>query len=1154
MAFQAVTLEDKYALTQGRVFVTGTQALVRLALLQRKRDLAVGLNTAGFITGYRGSPLGSVDKEFWRAERDVKAHHIRFQAGVNEDLAATAVWGSQQLNLSPGARYDGVFAMWYGKGPGVDRSGDAFRHANLAGTAPYGGVLAMVGDDPSGKSSTIPSQSEYALIDARIPILNPANVQELLDFGLTGWAMSRFSGCWVAIKAVSDTIDSGASVPADLDRLSFVRPADFAPPAGGLGIRWPDPADAQEARLELWKLPAVLAFARANRLDRIVFETPVPRLGIVASGKAYFDTLEALDALGLDRQAAARQGIRVYKVAMPWPLEPDGLRRFSESLQEMLVVEEKRPVIESQVKDQLFNWPADARPRVIGKRDERGEMLLPTAGELTPEMIAKVIAGRLQRMDGPDAFSEPLRRLAARETALAVARPNIKRIPYFCSGCPHNTSTRVPEGSKAAAGIGCHYMAIWMDRTTDTFTQMGGEGANWLGQAPFTDTRHIFVNIGDGTYFHSGLLAIRAAVASGANITYKVLYNDAVAMTGGQPVDGPLNVPMITRQVQAEGVERIAVVAETPEDYPIAAGFAPGTTIHPRDDFDSVQRELRQWPGVSILIFDQTCAAEKRRRRKRGRLADPARRPFINAAVCEGCGDCGRQSNCVSIVPLETEFGRKRAIEQSSCNKDFSCTKGFCPSFVTVHGGRLKKPRAAEHVPFPPLPEPARPATAVPYDIHITGIGGTGVVTVGAVLAMAAHIEGLGASVLDVAGLAQKNGAVFTHLRIADKPDDIHATRVATGSARLLLGCDMVAGASLESLSRLRRDFSKAVVNAHRTMTSDFTHDPDLRFPEDELRAAITGAVGTDAARFVDATGLATALLGDAIGANLFLVGYAYQQGLIPLSADAIERALELNGVAVAFNTEAFLWGRRAAHDGGAVTRLASRSMAPAEPAATTLEDIVAKRAQALVDYQDEALAERYRRMVARAARVEAERTPGRAGFAEAVARSYFKLLAYKDEYEVARLYTDGRFLADLERQFEGDFKLTFHLAPPLISRRDPETGELRKRDFGPWMMGIFRLLARLKGLRGTPFDPFGYTDERRRERQLIRAYEATLEALLAGLAAETHAAAVEIAGLPQSIRGFGHVKEKTIAAALDCEKRLLAGFREPAAARTAAA
>jgi len=1153
MPLDAVTLDDKYVLDSGRVFLTGTQALVRLAMIQRRRDVAAGLDTAGYVTGYRGSPLGAIDHQFGRAGRFLADHHVKFHAAVNEDLAATALWGSQQLRLFAGARYDGVFGMWYGKGPGVDRSGDVFRHANLAGTAPNGGVLVLAGDDPACKSSTVPSQSEHALMDAMIPVLNPANVQDLLDFGLVGWAMSRYSGCWVGMKCITDNVESSASVAVDPGRVQIRLPDDFEMPQGGLHIRWPDQPLEQEHRLHRYKIFAAQAFARANGLDRVVIDAPAARLGIVATGKTYLDVVQALDDLGIGEAEARALGLRLIKVAMPWPLEPRTLAGFAAGLEEILVIEEKRAVMEGQIKEQLYNGAADARPRVVGKTDEHGAPVLPSAGELTPARIARVVARRVAAL--PTAaplkarIDERLRFLDDKERALAARPAAIERIPYFCSGCPHNISTTVPEGSRAVAGIGCHYMAIWMDRSTATFTHMGGEGANWIGQAPFTETPHVFVNIGDGTYFHSGILAIRAAVAAQVNITYKILYNDAVAMTGGQPMDGPLDVPMITRQVQAEGVARVAVVTDEPDKYPIGADFAGDVSIHHRDDLDAVQRELRQWKGVSVLVYDQTCAAEKRRRRKRGRYPDPAARPFINAEVCEGCGDCGEVSNCVAIQPLESELGRKRAIDQSACNKDFSCLKGFCPSFVTVYDAEPRKPEGIGAVPFPALPEPTPASAAARYGIVVTGIGGTGVVTIGAVLAMAAHLEGKGVSVLDVAGLAQKNGAVFSHIRIADDPAALHAVRIAAGGAKLLIGCDMVTAAGAETLGKLRAGHSRAVINAHRTMTADFTRAPDLAYPAERLRGALVEAAG--GANFVDATGLALALLGDSIAANMFMVGFAYQKGLLPLTAEAIERAIALNGVAVDFNRQAFLWGRRAAFDAGAVARVAGP--APEADAPPSLDAFVERRIADLTAYQNAAYARRYADAVATVHAAESQRAKGMTGLADAVARAYYKLLAYKDEYEVARLYTDGAFAREIERQFQGKARLGFHLSPPLFAERDPATGHLRKREYGAWVMTAFRVVAALKGLRGTSFDVFGYAAERKMERRLIAEYEAVLAELVAGLGPVNHALAVEIAALPLSIRGFGHVKEKSRAAAKDCEAKLLERFRGPGVSADAA-
>ncbi len=1156
--FDSISLDDKYLLTHGRVYMTGTQALVRLPMIQRQRDLAAGLNTAGFISGYRGSPLGGYDQALWKAKKFLKENHIHFTPGVNEELAATAVWGSQQVGLFEGAKYDGVFGIWYGKGPGVDRSGDVFKHANAAGSSKYGGVLLIAGDDHACKSSTLPHQSEHIFDAAMIPVLYPTGVQEIIDLGLHGIAMSRYSGLYTAFKCISDTVDASGSINIDIDSPKILLPEDFVMPPSGVSLRWPDAPLEQELRLQHDKIYAALAYCRVNKLNRITINCDKPRLGIIASGKSYLDVLQALEDLGIDERHAAEIGIRLMKVGMPWPLEPTAVREFSLGLEEILVVEEKRQLIEYQMKEQLYNWRDDVRPRVIGKYDDHGEWemarsewLLPAAGELTPAMIARVIAKRIAKFYTSKIVEARLKFIEDKEAALERPRAKISRIPTFCSGCPHNTSTKVPEGSKALAGIGCHYMATWIrPEVTMTFTQMGGEGAPWIGIQPFTSTKHIFANLGDGTYYHSGLLAIRAAIGAGVNITYKILFNDAVAMTGGQPVDGPISVPMITHQVHSEGVKKVVIVTDEPDKYyvgEIQAGLAPGVTVYHRDELDQVQRMLREIEGTTVMIYDQTCAAEKRRRRKRGTFPDPQKRVVINELVCEGCGDCGVKSNCVSIVPLETELGRKRAIDQSSCNKDYSCVKGFCPSFVTVEGGQLRKRKAVVQEVLSALPEPTLPSLDKPWGILITGVGGTGVVTIGAVLGMAGHLEGKGVAVLDMAGLAQKGGSVYTHVRLAKTPEDLHAVRIAAGEANALLGCDMIVSTSDEAIAKMQKGVTSGVVNSDVSPTGDFTKQPDLQIPvagmEDVLRDAMTSV------DFVDASQLCTALLGDAIYTNPFVMGYGWQKGLIPLTHASIVRAIELNGTQVEKNQQAFEWGRRAAVDLHSVQMMAIPPEAKPESQrmSESIGEMVHRREQHLTAYQNAEYANRYTAMVVKVQSIEAERFPGKKALSAAVARYAFKLMAYKDEYEVARLYADSDFKKRVADQFEGDYKLTFHLAPPLMNPPDPVTGEAKKSVFGPWMMTAFSVLAKFKSLRGTALDIFGYSEERKMERQLIVDYEKTLEELLSKLSATNYDVAVDIASIPEFIRGFGHVKHRHFVEAKKREAELLEMFRNPA-------
>lgn len=1148
----SISLLDKWEKQSGRVYLTGSQALARLPMLQADRDKNSGLNTAGFISGYRGSPLGHFDKTLWQIRDYLKQHNITFQPGVNEDLGATAVWGSQQVNVFEGARYDGVFGLWYGKGPGVDRTGDVLKHANAFGTSQYGGVLAIAGDDHASKSSTLPHQSDYAFMDAMMPVLYPSGIQEMLDYGLYGWAMSRFSGCWVGMKALAEVMDSAISANLDQARLEISTPETFELPADGLNARWPDKPLQQEERLHRYKIRAAQAFCRQNKLDKIIIDAPQPHFGIVTTGKSYLDVLQAFEDLGISHQQAAELGIRLYKVAMPWPLEPEGVFEFANGIQEILVIEEKRGLIEDQLKEQLYSWQdrtGSERPRIVGKKDELGNELLTSLSELTPAMIARAIAARIAPFHSSSQISNRLSFLTEKEQELAQPRALQERTPHFCSGCPHNTSTVVPEGSRALGGIGCHYMATWMDRGTDTFTQMGGEGATWIGQAPFTENNHVFQNLGDGTYFHSGLLAIRASVAAGANITYKVLYNDAVAMTGGQPIDGQLTVQQITHQLYGEGITRIALVSDEPNKFPSRADFADGVTFHHRDDLQAVQMELREIPGCTAMIYDQTCAAEKRRRRKRGEMSDPGKRVVINQEICEGCGDCGVQSNCLSLLPKETDRGRKRTIDQSACNKDFSCVRGFCPSFVTVKGGKLRKPEAlGSNSQFPELPMPQVPETHTPYNIMLTGVGGTGVVTVSALLGMAAHIEGKGAGVLDQIGLAQKFGAVMSHIRIANSQDQIHTVRIPAGETDLMIGFDLMVGASEEALGKLDRQRSQVVINNHETMPAAFTRDPDLQVPSAEMEHVIRDTAKANSSFCLDATTLATNLLGDGMAVNLFCIGYAWQKGLIPLQMESVEQAIELNGVAIDANKQAFLWGRRAAHNLTQVEQIALPTV-DIQPVklVPSLNQQIAKEMEHLRQYQNDALANRYQKLIDQVRLAEKQLGSGTA-LSSAVAENYSKVLAYKDEYEVARQLTSSDFRHQLEAQFEGEFELEFNLAPPLLSRINAATGRPVKRSFSEKVLPLFRTLAKLKSLRGTPLDLFGYSADRRLERRLIREYEQDLQTVLANLTATNLQDAIDLARLPSGIRGYGPVKDAAYENAQTQRQQLLERIRAPQA------
>ncbi len=1138
MSLQSVSLKDRYDLSKQTVLLSGTQALVRLPMMQKARDKAAGHNTAGYITGYRGSPLGAVDLQMARAGKELAAAEVTFNPGLNEDLAATALWGTQQAELRGEGTHDGVFGMWYGKGPGVDRTGDVFRHANMAGTSPLGGVLAAMGDDHTGESSTVLHQSEFALMDALIPILSPAGVQEVLDYGILGWALSRYSGCWVGIKCVKDTVEVTEVVNGDPQRLEIVTPGGFQLPPDGINIRLGDTPVAQEARLHDYKRFAAEAFGRANKIDKRMGGQAGAKIGIVSAGKSWLDTSHALDLLGLKEADLPALGITTYKVGMVWPLDMQSFREWAEDLELIIVVEEKRKLIEVQIKEAIFDERHGRR--VIGWKGEEGETVFSVKGALDPVTIARKL-GAILANEGVDqpikAARERLEEAARADNATEIATRN----PWFCSGCPHNSSTKLPEGARAYAGIGCHYMVQWMDRETTGFTHMGGEGANWIGEAPFSKRSHVFQNLGDGTYNHSGVQAIRAALAAGTNITYKILYNDAVAMTGGQHNDGDLTAAQIAHELTAMGVGTVVGVYDEKEDIDKSA-FPGAVKMHPRTELMDVQRSLEKVKGVSALIYIQTCAAEKRRRRKRGEFPDPDKRIFINPAVCEGCGDCGVQSNCVSILPLETELGRKRRIDQSSCNKDFSCVKGFCPSFVTLEGAKPKKGKAAD-LELPDLPAPALPVIDGTHNIVITGVGGTGVVTVGALLGMAAHLEGKGSGVMEMAGLAQKGGAVHIHCRIAEKPADISAIRVATGEADAVIGGDMVVAAGAKTLGLMTRGQTRAVLNAHEIITGDFTRNTEFKLPTDRLTLSVRARVGDEALNVLNATRTAEKLLGDAIYANVLMLGAAWQAGLVPLSEEALLKAIELNGAGVEGNKRAFQIGRWAIAFPGEAAKAISETTEVKEE---TLASITDYRADYLTKFQNARLAKRYRKAVDEAAALDQE-------FGKAVAKGYHKLLAYKDEYEVARLHSET-LEAQVVEAFEGTEKMRFHLAPPILGKKAKD-GTPVKSEFGPWILKAFKLLARLKSLRGTPLDIFGYTAERKMERGLIREYAKNLKEVSAAFTPETRDLAIAWAELPLQIRGFGHVKAANAESAAKRRAELLQAIRSggaPAAQKAA--
>lgn len=1174
-----VSLEDKYTQAYGRAFMSGVQALVRLPMMQRMRDAQAGLNTAGFISGYRGSPLGGYDQALWKAAAHLKRHHIVFQPGVNEELAATAVWGTQQVELYPDQKiYDGVFGLWYGKGPGVDRCSDVFKHANMAGTSPHGGVIAIAGDDHIAKSSTAAHQSDHIFKACGLPVFFPSDVQGILDMGLHAFALSRFSGLWSGMKTIQEVVESSASVDVALDRVNIIIPQDFSLPKGGLHIRWPDAPLEQEARLMEYKWYAALAYIRANKLNHTVIQGPRDRLGIMASGKAYRDTCQALLDLGLTDKVCREIGVRLHQVNVVWPLEASTTREFAQGLEEILVVEEKRQVIEYQLKEELYNWRADTRPDVLGKFDQldsdhsggewahpnpAGNWLLRANADLSPALIAQAIAKRLLRRDLPDSVRASIQArltvIEAKQRDLLVVDLAVgERQPWFCSGCPHSTSTRVPEGSRAMAGIGCHYMVLWMDRSTSTFTQMGGEGAPWVGQSHFVKDTHVFANIGDGTWFHSGSLAIRQAVVAGVNITYKILYNDAVAMTGGQQVgERPegLSVPQIVKSCIAEGVQQIAVVTEDPERY-VGVTLEADVKVWHRDALDDVQRLFREIKGTTVIVYDQTCATEKRRRRKMGKLEDPKRIVVINELVCEGCGDCSDKSNCLSVEPLDTDFGRKRQINHSSCNKDESCLKGFCPSFVVLENATLRKPSVIRSVPVgenkqenspPTLAMPTVPDCTEPYRIVIAGVGGTGVITIGQLLGMAAHIEGKGVITQDSAGLAQKGGSTWSHVQIAQTPEVLCATKVDIAKANLILACDGVVAASQSTMALMQKGLTRIALNTHDTPTAGFVQNPDWRSTNSVCATALGNAVGAEQLASLDASALAVEKLGDAIYANPLLLGFCWQKGWIPLSHASLTEALQLNAVQVERNLLAFEWGRAAAM-GEDLQRMPATEHPIQIKARPSLEQIVTQREVFLTHYQNSHYAGEYRKFVEKVRQAEVARTiegsPPSHRLTHAVARYLFKLMAYKDEYEVARLHTERSFVEKLQGQFEAGFQITHYLAPPLLSKSNAK-GELIKQRFGSWIRPVLGGLRHLKVLRGTAIDPFGYSQERRMERALIKEYKLCIETLLSTLSSKNIDLAVKIANVPEHIRGYGHIKTRHLEEAKIKTQTLLAQWRD---------
>lgn len=1143
--------EDKFIRQEGPVFLSGNQAYLRLTFEQQRRDREAGLNTGGFISGYRGSPFGMFDMEAKGVEQALNERDIHFNPGVNEAMAATSIWGSQQIDFFEGNKFDGAFGLWYGKGPGIDQAADALHHANLWGTSKHGGVVMAVGDDPMSRSSSIQQQSEYVLSGLCIPIMHCSSVQDIYDFGLIAYQMSRYAGVWVAVKSVSDIAESWYMVDIDPKRTETVLPPadDFVIPASGVHTRWPDRSVDQDERIVNARLPAVKAFTRANKLNKVTLDAKQRRVGIITAGKSYLDTLEALDDLRIDEAMRDELGLAVFKIAVIWPLEETLVREFAESVDEILIVEESRPFLETQVKDILFDMPMDIRPLVMGKKGRDQQVQFPSNGELTPALISKVLVEWLKPYKTTDSMNKWVEVLDATSKQLSIPRNTVERTPYFCSGCPHSSSTKIPEGSEQLIGIGCHFLVGLMDRNGVTYTQMGGEGATWAGASPFLGNRHTFVNVGDGTFYHSGSNAIRQAIASNINITYKILFNDAVAMTGGQAFDGPLSVASITQQMKAEGAARVVVVSREPDELD-KSQFATGTDVYHRDDLQKVMHELADIKGVTILVYEQTCATELRRRRKRKIVETPKKRTFINSRVCEGCGDCGIQSNCLSVQPLETELGRKRVIDQSGCNLDFSCVKGFCPSFVTVEGGELARGNAVSLSDelFAELPEPTpKPLDGV-FGSLVCGIGGTGVVTISSMIGEAAKSEGFASQVLDLTGMAQKFGAVYCHLKVANNVDELNSTRLSIGKADLLIGADIVTSAGDEGMSRLREGHTKGVVNSHEIVTGAFTRDGDFSIPVDDMKQALERFTGAGNCDFFDSTHVAETLTGNTIGANMMLLGYACQKGWLPVKVQSLEKAITDNGVAVAYNQQVFKIGRLMAHDPKQVELLMEQGAAIPEweVLSVTTDELIARRESDLVDYQSKSYAKKFTTLINQVREAEAKLAGDNEDITEAAARYLYKLMAYKDELEVARLYTDGTWQKQIEENFSGDYEIKFHMAPPLISKRDPITGQLKKREFGGWMLSALKLASKFKGMRNTPLNPFGYSAERKEDKEILSQYESVLKQIISGLNEENKEVALEMAHVPEFIRGYGHVRTENVEVAQRRWTTLNEQFKNP--------